>query len=89
MLRLLKIPLDKIKIKNENNNFFHPGKSCSVYFSELKIASFGEIHPNVSKSFKIKNTVIILEVYISEILENIKKEFKQKTNFSNLIFNTQ
>ena len=81
LLRLLKIPLDKIKIKNENNNFFHPGKSCSVYFSELKIASFGEIHPNVSKSFKIKNTIIVLEVYISEILENIKKRIQTKNKF--------
>ena len=81
LLRLLKVTLDKIKIKNENNNFFHPGKSCSVYFSELKIASFGGIHPNVSKSFKIKNTVIILEVYVSEILENIKKRIQTKNKF--------
>ena len=64
LLRLLKIPLDKIKIKSENSNFFHPGKSCSVFFSESKIASFGEFHPNVSKSFKIKNTIIVLDVYI-------------------------
>jgi len=40
--------------------------------------AFGEIHPNVSKSFKIKNTVIVLEVYISEILDNIKTRIQQK-----------
>ena len=35
----------------------------------------------MSKSFKIKNTVIVLEVYISEILENIKKRIQTKNKF--------
>ena len=33
------------------------------------------------KSFKIKNTIIVLEVYISEILENIKKNSNKKKFF--------
>ena len=35
----------------------------------------------MSKSFKIKNTIIVLEVYISEILENIKKRIQTKNKF--------
>ncbi len=67
ILQLLEIPSRKIRIEPDRKKYYHPGKNGSAFFEDKKVANFGEIHPSIAKSFKIKNTTIILEVYLSEI----------------------
>ncbi len=86
ILKLLEIPLNKIRIESDKKQYYHPGKNGSVIFDGVKIANFGEIHPSISKSFKIKNTSILLEFYIQEIFQFLNNSWLTKEKLSKSIF---
>ena len=85
MLKLLEIPLNKIRIESDKKEYYHPGKNGSVIFQGVKIANF-EIHPSILKSFKIKNTSILLEFYIQEIFQFLNNSWFTKEKLSKSIF---
>jgi phenylalanyl-tRNA synthetase beta chain len=74
VLKLLKLPTDNLKISEEESDYFHPGKNGSIFLGEKKIASFGELHPNIAKKFKIKSTTCLFELKLSEIFEFCKEK---------------
>jgi len=64
----------KITLSDEIPDWMHPGRSASVILNKkIKLGYFGELHPRVLKSFKIKNKVNIFELMIDEIPKIIKK----------------
>ena len=74
VLKLLKLPTDNIKVSVEKSDYFHPGKNGSIFLGEKKIASFGELHPNIAKKFKIKSTTCLFDLKLSEIFEFCKEK---------------
>ncbi len=74
VLKLLKLPTDNLKVSVEKSDYFHPGKNGSIFLGEKKIASFGELHPNIAKKFKIKSTTCLFELKLSEIFEFCKEK---------------
>ena len=69
VLKLFNIDENQIRIIPEVKNYFHPGRSGSVVFDDKKIASFGELHPLIAKSFKVKNYTCFFELYFKNVLE--------------------
>ena len=69
VLKLFNVDENQIRIIPEVKNYFHPGRSGSVLFDDKKIASFGELHPLVAKSFKVKNYTCFFELYFKNVLE--------------------
>ena len=55
----------KITLDDESPEWMHPGRSASVILNKnIKLGYFGELHPRVIKSFKIKNKVNEFELFI-------------------------
>ena len=79
--KVFKLSEDNLKITREKINYLHPGKSASLYLGEVKVGSFGELHPSVVKAFKLKNNTYLSEVYISNILKIYKDKDKVRNRF--------
>ncbi len=86
VLRLLKIPLQKLKIKPENKKYYHPGKSGLIILGEKKIASFGELHPSIAKIFKIKNITCLFELDMTTTLDLCKEKSYTKKQLTKSVF---
>ena len=86
VLKLLKLSTDNVKVSFEKVPYFHPGKNGSVFLGKKKIASYGEIHPNILRKFKIKNYVCIFELHLSEIFDLCKQKPSTKNQFLKLSF---
>jgi len=48
-------------------NYYHPGKSCSIMIGNRKLGSFGEIHPTVQENFGIDAPVYYFELNFEEL----------------------
>ena len=79
--KVFKLSEDKLKITREKTNYLHPGKSASLYLGEIKVGSFGELHPSVTRAFKLKNDTFLSEVYISNILKIYKDKGQVRNRF--------
>ncbi len=55
------------QITNDAPNYFHPGRSATFRLGKNVIASFGELHPAVLKSFGIKHRVVAFELNLDAL----------------------
>ncbi len=65
-LKRLNIP-NKIKINRNAPSYYHPGKSAEVKLGSNLLGYFGEIHPNVSNLFNLKEKALIFELFTDEL----------------------
>jgi len=76
---------NKLYIDDKTPNYYHPGKSGSVYLNNKEnnpVAYFGEIHPNILKKIDIKTEALVcIEIYLDNIKETSKKLIDQKTQY--------
>ena len=78
----------KFYIKSKTPNYYHPGKSGAIYqdkSSNLPIALFGEIHPNIIQKLDIKTEALILfEIFLDRIIQSKSKirDKKKKYEYS-------
>ena len=72
-------------IRDKTPNYYHPGKSGSVYLDKDDIepvAYFGEIHPNIVKKLQIKTEALVgFEIYLDNLKYNKIKLKDQKSKF--------
>ena len=75
----------KLYIKSNTPNYYHPGKAGAIYQdknSNLPIALFGEIHPNIIKKIEIKTEALILfEIFLDRIIQSKSKIRDQKNKY--------
>ena len=57
----------KIKFKRSNSEWYHPGKSAEIIFNEIKLGSFGELHPSLYKVFNLKNVAFIGQLELNKL----------------------
>jgi len=81
----VEVLLDNLHIKNcifdqDPSNlepYLHPMQSCSLVIQGEKIGSLGVLHPGVSASFEIKDSISILEIYdILKLPEYLSRNIK-------------
>jgi len=64
----------KITLDDESPEWMHPGRSASIILNKkIRLGYFGELHPRVIKSFKIKNKVNAFELLIDQMPESARK----------------
>ena len=67
------IDIDNLFIKRSQKKYYHPGKSGEIFTNETSkecIASFGELHPMITKHFDIeKYKPCGFEIYLDSIKE--------------------
>lgn len=60
-----------------DNNELYPGKSAFIYFNKKKVGYLGELHPDVYRTFGIKNnTVLVMEINLNVLLDISNCNFK-------------
>jgi phenylalanyl-tRNA synthetase beta chain len=49
--------------------YYHPGKSCTVTVGEVRLGSFGELHPDVQGNFALTQPVYTLELSFDALMQ--------------------
>ena len=86
VLKVLDFKERSIKFTNEENKYYHPGKSCIVEYGNQLVGSFGEVHPFIKKKFGIKNNVCMFELNFSNLSNLLKNKTDSKKEFLKLLY---
>ncbi len=86
VLKVLDFKERSIKFTNEENKYYHPGKSCIVEYGNQLVGSFGEVHPLIKKKFGIKNNVCMFELNFSNLSNLLKNKIDSKKEFLKLLY---
>jgi phenylalanyl-tRNA synthetase beta chain len=79
VLSSLGLLIEKIEVKSEAPNWFHPGHSGVFRLGpKIILAHFGEIHPQILKEFNVKGPVCGFEVFLDVIPEQNNKKNKAR-----------
>ncbi len=73
----------KYKLERSKEPFLHPGVSADIMDGDIKVGSFGKIHPKVAQNYDIPNDVYYAEIDDDYILKyaNKKVEMKQISKY--------
>lgn len=88
MKGIIKSLLSNLKIKSPKYEkisipLLHKGKSAEILINNKKIGYLGELHPSITKSYKINTSVIVAEISIDAIekAKTIEKSFSEISKF--------
>lgn len=56
-----------IKFTNSTQKYMHPLNIAEIYYNNVKIAQFGQLHPKFLSHFNIKQNVYFFETFIDKI----------------------
>lgn len=71
---------NKLIINKNTPNYYHKGRSGSVYMGDVLIGYFGELHPSISEYFNLKKPVVF-EFFTDKLPSKIFLENKTKRAF--------
>ena len=77
------LPWSELEWSKGQDPSFHPGRQMSLNYQGQEVGVFGEIHPQVLRSYKIPGRVYAAELRIAEVLPLFKKipEFRALPRF--------
>lgn len=55
-------------VADSPEQFYHPGKSCSIMSGKERLGSIGEVHPTVQKNFGIEKPVYCFELNFEKLV---------------------
>ena len=71
---------DKIRYNQDVlENYFHPGRQAKIYYNNILIGEFGEVHPDVSEAYEINQRVYLASIdydSIKSLINNKNKYIK-------------
>ncbi len=71
--------IDNWTIVKEDNNLYHPGRSGAIYIGQEKAGYLGQIHPQITKNWDIKEEVYILEIELDKLVDFYNKTINYKS----------
>lgn len=81
LLSYVGLDIDKCRFSKSRFDYYHPTRSLDVYLGKNQIASFGEMHPAISRKFDINQSVFAFELNLSN-LPYAKNKFGQRDIFA-------
>ncbi|QGR02645.1 phenylalanine--tRNA ligase subunit beta [Ehrlichia ruminantium] len=77
ILQEMNIDCDSIDLVRSTRSCLHPMKSADVYFNNILIGYFGELHPSIVHLYEIKRPIVCFEVFLYQItkVDLICREF--------------
>lgn len=61
-------PVDRLQVQAPASPWYHPGRSGRLTLGPKQVlAEFGELHPQVARSFDLRGTVAVAEVYLDAL----------------------
>ncbi|AAZ68621.1 phenylalanine--tRNA ligase subunit beta [Ehrlichia canis] len=67
ILQELNIESNSIELRKSDKSYLHPVRSADVYFKDICLGYFGELHPNIVHLYEIKRPVVCFEVFLYKI----------------------
>jgi phenylalanyl-tRNA synthetase beta chain len=65
---------DKIVFDAEAPGYFHPGRSGRAVVDGTVVAQFGQLHPDVAAARKLRQDVLLAELYLDRLYEHDLRE---------------
>jgi phenylalanyl-tRNA synthetase beta chain len=65
---------DKIVFDAEAPGYFHPGRSARAVVDGTVVAQFGQLHPDVAAARKLRQDVLLAELYLDRLYEHDLRE---------------
>jgi phenylalanyl-tRNA synthetase beta chain len=72
--------INKLQLSNDKPNYYHPNRAATLKLGNKIIAHFGELHPQITQEFDIKNRVVAFELFIEELPE-VRAKFGKKEEY--------
>jgi phenylalanyl-tRNA synthetase beta chain len=66
ILQELKIP---VVFKANHLPMLHPGRQASLYVGDLKVGTFGEVHPTVLRELDVPQPILFAEINLNDLLQ--------------------
>ncbi len=80
VLHFLNIDCSSILIRECDMQYYHPGKSATVYFNGKILGYFGELHPHIISLYKIKQNIVCFEIMLNNV-DKLPVQNKQYINY--------
>ncbi|CEI85275.1 Phenylalanine--tRNA ligase beta subunit (EC 6.1.1 .20) (Phenylalanyl-tRNA synthetase beta subunit) (PheRS) [Ehrlichia minasensis] len=79
ILQELNIESHSIELKKSDKSYLHPVRSADVYFKDICLGYFGELHPDIVNLYEIKRPIVCFEVFLYKIpkIDVAHKKFKE------------
>ena len=77
ILQELNIESGSIDLRKSDRSYLHPVRSADIYFNDIFVGYFGELHPDIVNLYEIKRPIVCFEVFLYKIpkVDVICKEF--------------
>ncbi|KJV65447.1 MULTISPECIES: phenylalanine--tRNA ligase subunit beta [Ehrlichia] len=77
ILQELNIESSAVEFKKSDRSYLHPVKSADVYFNNVLLGYFGELHPDIMHLYEIKRPIVCFEIFLYKIpqIDLVRKEF--------------
>jgi phenylalanyl-tRNA synthetase beta chain len=67
IFEMLNIP--EISYKNKDiENFYHPGKACTLYHNGVALGSLGELHPEIQDHYGLEQNAFYFEINFEKLM---------------------
>lgn len=66
-MNIFNINCEKMLINREVPSYYHPNRSGAVFMGKILIAYFGELHPNITKYFELKQRPVAFEFFVDKL----------------------
>lgn len=81
VLEVFGINGDKIPITKETPKYYHPNRSGALVMGKNIIGYFGELHPEITEHFDLKNRLVAFEVLLDKLPKKLFLDEKIKSGF--------
>lgn len=70
-------------VTERSNNSYHPGKTANIKVGNDKIATLGEIHPEVLENYDLKGEVYVAEIWLDKLVKygKMSKKYTEVAKF--------
>jgi phenylalanyl-tRNA synthetase beta chain len=70
--------MNKLQLNSDKPAYFHPNRAATLKLGNKIIAHFGELHPEFTANYDIKNRVVGFELFLEELPEARSKAGKKE-----------
>lgn len=71
---LARFDADKLHYDSEAPDYYHPGRSARAVLDGTVVAHFGQLHPDVAATRKLRQEVFLAELYLDRLYEHELRE---------------
>ena len=72
---LKELRIDNFRFCEDSYKIFHTGRQAAVYVGDVKIGSFGEVHPLVAKKLDVDQRIYFAEFNLKDLMQVVQIDY--------------